>query len=376
VTAPDVVVIGGGVIGLAVAWRAAASGRAVVVCDPSPGQGASWVAAGMLAPVTEATAEEAALTRIGLASAALWPAFAADLATATGIDVGLRQEGTLQVAFDSDDRRALEEQYALHRQLGLESEWCSSRRCRTLEPLLSPNVRGGVFAPGDWQVDPRAVVTALIAALRFHEVPLRRLGVRRVRVGARGRATGVDLDDGTVLTAQTVVVCAGAHSAVAIGLSADVAPRVRPVKGEILRLQADPAEMPFTRIIRGSVEGRSVYLVPRSNGEVVIGATMQEAGFDTSVRAGAVHDLLHAAISLVPAIEELRMVETSAGLRPGTADNAPLLGPSTVDGLVFATGHHRNGVLLAPFTADVISRVLAGEDLPGEAGFLSARRFA
>jgi glycine oxidase len=329
----------------------------------------------MLAPVTEATAEEAALTQIGLASVALWPAFAADLATDSGIDIGLRQDGALQVAFDSDDRRALDEQLAVHRELGLASEWCSSPQCRTLEPLLSPQIRGGLFVRGDWQVDPRAVVTALIETLKRQEVVLHRHAIRRVRLGAQGRATGVELDDGTALMAGTVVVAAGAHSAAVTGLPARVAPPVRPVKGEILRLQADPADVPFTRTIRGSVEGRSVYLVARSNGEVVVGATMQEAGFDTTVRAGAVHDLLHAAISLVPALEELRLVEALAGLRPGTPDNAPLLGPSPVPGLVFATGHHRNGVLLAPFTADAILHVLAGDGLPGEAASLSARRF-
>ncbi|MCU4183510.1 glycine oxidase ThiO [Acidiferrimicrobium sp. IK] len=374
-TGPDVVVVGGGVIGLSLAWRAATAGMAVTVCDPTPGRGSSWVAAGMLAPVTEATTEERDLTRMGLASIARWPRFAADLEEETGVDVGLRQDGTLQVAFDNDDRRALDHLAAVHHDLGLASERCSSSRCRALEPALSPGVRGGLFAGDDWQVDPRSVVAALREALQRRGVPVLRTAVRSVGVGPGGRATGVDTDDGEFRRAGAVVLAAGADSAKVAGVPDAARPAVRPVKGEILRLRAEPTEVPFTRTIRGSVQGRSVYLVPRLNGEVVVGATMQEAGYDTTVRAGAVHDLLHAAIDLVPAIEELRLVEAAAGLRPGSPDNAPLLGASGTPGLLLATGHFRNGVLLAPLTADALVEVLAGRPLPADAAAGCAGRF-
>ena len=361
---------------MAVGWRAVAAGMHVVICDPAPGRGASWVAAGMLAPVTEARAAEAPLVRICLASVARWPAFAAELADDGGLDVGLRTEGTLQVAFDDDDRRAVDELLRVHRSLGLDSEWCSTTQCRELEPLLSPRVRGGLFVSGDWQVEPRAVVGALLTALARRGGHLRRRLVRRILCVPGGAVNGVELEDGSVVSANTVVLAAGAYSATLPGLEDSALPPVRPVKGEILRLQADPTVMPLTRNIRATVQGRSVYLVPRVNGEVVVGATMQEAGFDTSVRSGAIHDLLHAAIDLVPAIEELPLIETMAGLRPGTPDNAPLLGWSTVPGLVFATGHYRHGMLLAPYTADVLAEVLAGGDLPAEAASLSATRFS
>ncbi len=371
----DAVIVGGGIIGLTVGWKAAAAGLRVVVCDPAPGRGASWAAAGMLAPVTEATAEESELTRVGLASLTRWPRFAADLAADAGVDVELRQDGTLQVAFDGDDRRALDELLAVHRRLGLDSQWRASRQCRELEPLLSPRIRGGLFAPGDWQIDPRVVVTALIRAFANRGGRLCRSSARRLHFDARNSVGGVELAGGQVLAAGAVVIAAGAHSAVLGGLPPEATPPVRPIKGEILRLRADPEDLPFTRTIRGTARGRSVYLVARSSGEVVVGATMQEAGFDTTVRSGAVHDLLHAAIDLVPAIEELPIEETLAALRPGTPDNAPVLGPSSTPGLLFATGHHRNGVLLAPFTADAMLEVLTTGALPAEAASLGAGRF-
>lgn len=372
----DVVVIGGGVIGLAVGWRATAAGLSVTVCDPTPGQGASWVAAGMLAPVTEARAAEGPLIAAGLASVARWPSFAAALADDAGTDVALRQEGTIQVAFDGDDQRALADLADVHRKLGLTSEWRSRQECRQLEPLLNPRIRGGLEVAGDWQVDNRAVVTALAAAVAHRGGRIRRALVRRLVVGPGGDATSVELDDGTTLAAGTVVLAAGAHSTEMAALPPEVLPPIRPVKGEILRLAADPARPLVTRTVRASVQGRAVYLVPRRHGELVVGATMQEAGFDTAVRAGAVHDLLRAAIDLVPAVEELPLVEARAGLRPATPDNAPVVGATAVPGLVVATGHYRNGMLLAPITADTVVAVLAGGALPAEASAFRTGRFA
>jgi glycine oxidase len=373
--AGDVVVVGAGVIGLAVAWRAAQAGASVTVCDPHPGQGASWAAAGMLAPVTESSVVEAPLTRLGLESARLWPAFAAALTEAAGgVDVGLRDEGTLAVAFDGDDRRALDRLLRVHRSLGLASEWLSAADCRRLEPRLSPRIRGALQVAGDWQVDNRAVVRALTAAVSAAGATRRPEAVRRL-VGDGSRIDGVELEDGTSLSARTVVVAAGAHSAAIGGLPEVARPPVRPVKGEILRLAGDPADPVLTHTVRGSVEGRAVYVVPRRHGEVVVGASSQEAGFDTRVRAGAVEELLRAAVDLVPGLAELELVECRAGLRPGTPDNGPVLGRTPVPGLVLATGHYRNGLLLLPVTADAIGEVLAGRDLPEVAASFGLERF-
>ncbi|MCL2393970.1 MAG: glycine oxidase ThiO [Acidimicrobiaceae bacterium] len=373
--AVDVVVVGAGVIGLALSWRAAEAGRSVVLCDPHPGEGASWAAAGMLAPVTEASVVEAPLTRLGLESARRWPAFAAALSEAAGgAEVGLREEGTLAVAFDSDDRRQLEQLLRVHHSLGLTSEWLPAADCRRLEPRLSPRIRGALRVAGDWQVDNRAVVRALLTAVSAAGVTQRRVSVRRL-IGNGSRVDGVELADGTHLAAATVVLAAGAHSGTIEGLPAPARPPVRPVKGEILRLAGDPADPVLEHTVRASVEGRSVYVVPRRHGEVVVGASSQEAGFDTRVRAGAVEELLRAAVDLVPGLAELELVECRAGLRPGTPDNGPVLGRTPVAGLVLATGHYRNGMLLTPVTVDAIDEVLAGHDLPEVAAPFTLERF-
>lgn len=345
----DVAVIGGGVIGLACAWRAAQRGASVMVLDPAPGSGASHAAAGMLCPVTEVHYGEQPLLALNLASAQLWPSFAAELGgEAGGIDVGYRPEGTIAVAFDDDDLRALEELLRFQRTLGLEVERLPSRDCRSLEPQLSPRVRGGILVNGDHQVDNRRVVAALLVACE--------------RAGVRFERRAVDSVAG--VAAGSVVLAAGCWSA-----SLAEVP-VRPVKGQILRLAFDPACAPLRRNVRGLAAGRAVYLVPRATGELVVGATVEEQGFDTAVTAGAVHDLLRAAIDLVPGVAELEVVESRAGLRPGTPDNAPVIGRSTSDPrVILATGHHRNGILLAPVTADAVAAMLAGEAAPTVAAF-------
>lgn len=376
----DVVVVGGGIIGLTVAWRATRFGMTVTVCDPAPGRATSWVAAGMLAPVTEARAAEAPLVRLGLTSLQRWPSFAAELAADAGGDVddlGLRRDGTLQVAFDDDDRRALDELHQVHQVLGLASERVSGTRCRELEPMLSPWVRAGLVVPGDWQVDPRLVVGALGRALERRGGQVVRAEARRLlRAGdGSGPATGVALADGTVLHGRSVVLATGAAAVPLQGVPERAVPPVRPVKGEILRLRADPAAPPLTRTVRGTVKGQHVYVVPRRSGELVVGATMQEAGHDTLVRAGAVLDLLRNATDLVPVLGELSLAEAVAGLRPTTFDNGPALGPTAVPGLHVALGHFRNGVLLAPVTGDAVVDALAGGELRGPASAFGVARF-
>jgi glycine oxidase len=357
--AGDVLVVGGGVIGLGLAWRAAQAGMAVTVVDPSPGRGASWAAAGMLAPVTEVHYGEQALLRLNLAAADRWPGFAAELEEAAGRQVGYRRCGTLSVARDTDDNAALEDLYRFQLRCGLQVERLRSRDCRRLEPGLAPSVRGGVLAPADHQVDNRALAGALLAACE-------RAGVRLLADRATGlrldgeRVTGVTVAGGGSPAAATVVLAAGCWSRELGGLAAELLPPVRPVKGQLLHLRG-PADDP---LCRRNVRGLEVYVVPRADGRVVVGATVEEQGFDTRVTAGAVHDLLRAALELLPDVAELELVETVAGLRPGSPDNAPLLGPAGVDGLVVATGHYRNGILLAPVTADAVAELLATGRVP------------
>jgi glycine oxidase len=367
----DVVVVGGGAIGLAAAWRAAQAGMAVTVVDDAPGQGASWAAAGMLAPVTEVHYGERALLDLNLASAARWPSFAAELEEAGGRPVGYRPGGTLAVARDADDNAALEDLYQFQLRCGLEVERLRSRECRQLEPGLAPGIRGGVLAAGDHQVDNRALVEALLVACD-------RAGVRLVegRVAELtlegDRVTGVVLVGGERQAAGAVVLAAGCWSGRVGGLAAEVLPPVRPVKGQLLYLRG-PADRP---LCSRNVRGLEVYVVPRGDGRVVVGATVEEQGFDTQVTAGAVHDLLRAALELLPDVAELELAETVVGLRPGSPDNAPMLGPAGPDGLVVATGHYRNGILLTPVTADAIAELLATGRVPELIASFGPERFA
>jgi len=374
VTSHDTVVVGSGVIGLAVAWRLATRGRSVAIVDPHPGTGSSYAAAGMLAPATEAAWGEEELAALNVRALAAWPGFAADLETASDLVVGLRRDGTLLVAGDASDRVALEELLDYQRHLGLDSTWAPASRCRELEPYLAPGIRGGIFATGDASVDNRRLLAALGEASR-------RAGVVEVRsrvdaiVTAGGRAAGV-VAAGREIAASEVVVAAGWASGSLGGLDPRATPPVRPVKGQILRLRSSAGETILTRTVRALVQGSSVYLVPRTDGRVVLGATSEERGTDTTVTAGAVYGLLRDAARAVPALHELELVEARAGLRPGSPDNSPLVGPTAIPGVVVATGHYRNGILLAPVTADAVLELLEHGALPGWASHLDPRRLA
>jgi glycine oxidase len=364
-------VVGGGVIGLGIAWRAALAGMTVTVVDQAPGRGASWAAAGMLAPVTEVHYGEQALLALNLAAAARWPGFAVELEEASGRPVGYRPAGTLSVARDADDNAALEDLYQFQLRCGLEVERLRSRECRQLEPGLAPSIRGGVLAAGDHQVDNRALVEALLVAGQKAGVGL--VAGRAAELATDGdRVTGVVLAGGERLAAKTVVLAAGCWSGGLGGLAAEVLPPVRPVKGQLLHLRG-PADQP---LCSRNVRGLEAYVVPRSDGRVVVGATVEEQGFDIQVTAGAVHDLLRAALELLPDVAELELVETVAGLRPGSPDNAPMLGPAGPEGLVVATGHYRNGILLTPVTADTVAELLVTGRVPGPIAPFGPDRFA
>ena len=356
----DVVVAGGGVIGTAIAWRAAAAGLDTVLVDPAQGDAASLVAAGMLAPVSEALFGEGALLRINLLAVARFGSFAAELEEVTGHRVGLRREGTLAIAYDPGDYAALVRLTAFRRSAGLDAEELDSRACRKLESYLAPDVHGGVLFPGDWSVDNRRYAAALREAAT---AKVRMVQDRVTEVLTRdGRARGVRLADGGVIDSAQVVVAAGCWSGAIAGLPGQVRAAVRPVKGQLLRLR-HPDGMPpvISHTIRATVRGADVYLVPRAEGEVVVGATQEERGPDRTVTAGAVHDLLHDAMSVLPVTSELVLAETCAGLRPGTPDNGPIVGGFGVDGVLLATGHYRNGILMSPVTADAIVACLTGQ---------------
>jgi glycine oxidase len=356
----DVVVAGGGVIGTAIAWRAALAGLDVVLVDPDVGDAASGVAAGMLAPVSEALFGEGALLAINLLAVQRFPSFAAELEDVTGHEVGLRREGTLAIAYDPGDLAALLRLTAFRRSAGLDAEELDSRACRRLEPFLTPDVHGGVIFAGDWSVDNRRYAAALRVAMAAAKVPISRGRVTQAQV-ADGRVRGVGLADGTVIDSAAVVVAAGCASGTVAGLPGPLRAAVRPVKGQLLRLRHPEGIPPvISHTIRATVRGADVYLVPRADGEVVVGATSEERGPDRTVTAGAVHDLLHDAMSVLPVTGELILAETCAGLRPGTPDNGPIVGGCGVEGLLLATGHYRNGILMSPVTADAIVAALTG----------------
>jgi glycine oxidase len=339
------IVVGGGVIGLSVAWRAAQAGITVTVIDPDPGHGASWAAAGMLAPVAEAHFGEAALTRLLMVAAAHWPAFARELEQASGRPVGYRSEGALLVAVDGSDRAATDDELEYRLGLGLPARRLSASACRLSEPLLAPGIRGGVAFDGDHQVDNRLVVAALLEAVAAAGVTIVHDAVASIDLDSRqGNQSvgGVTTDAGRHVAAHAVVLAAGCHSRGISGLPEDERPPVRPVKGLTLRVRTDDPGLRLRRTIRGLVHGRSCYLVPRDDGSVVVGATVEEKGFDRSVSVGSVGDLLADARLLVPSLDEYTLVDATSGLRPGSPDN---------------------GILLAPVTADCVMGHLTGDDV-------------
>ncbi|WP_354699970.1 D-amino acid dehydrogenase [Paraconexibacter sp. AEG42_29] len=343
--------VGGGIIGLAIAWRAAGRGLAVTVCErgglPSY-LAAAHVAAGMLAPVAEADAQERALLAFGLDSAARWGTFAAELEADSGLDVGFRDCGTLVVARDRDEAEHVDREIRLREQLGVPVARLLPSAARRLEPALAPAIRAAFHAPGDHAVDPRAVCEALLVACERRGVTLR-AGCEVRSVGP----AGATLATGEHLPAGRVVIAAGAWAARIGGLPCL---RVRPVKGQLLRLAARAGEGPLLDHV---VRWDGGYLVPRQDGRIVLGATMEDRGYDTTVTALGVYELLRDAGELVPGVLELDLEAAIAGLRPATPDNAPLLG--AWEGVVLACGHHRNGVLLTPVTADRIVSLLVGE---------------
>ena len=352
----DVAVVGGGPIGLACAWRAAQRGARVVVLDAGE-PGAWYVAAGMLAPVSEAEFGERALLELGLESASRYAAFCAELE-----EPGYRGVGTLVVARDRDEAEALDRLAAFRTGLGMPVERLRPTQARALEPALAPTVRLALDIPSDHSIDPRKLVTALA-----RKCEVRRARVTRLDVSGE-RVTGV-IADGERISAGAVVVAAGVDVA-RLGMPDHARVPVRPVKGVVLRLRGDAS------LVSRTIRGADAYFVPRGDGRYVLGATMEERGWDTTPTAGGVYELLRDIGEVVPGVFELEIEQLIAGLRPATPDNLPAIGPGALDGLVWATGHFRNGILLTPVTADLVAAVLAGEALPEFAAAADPLRFA
>ncbi|WP_409484818.1 glycine oxidase ThiO [Arsenicicoccus dermatophilus] len=345
----DVVVLGGGVIGLSCALEIRRRGASVQLWDPAPGQGASHAAGGMLAPVSEASYDELDLLGLLLESHSRWPGFAQCLAELSGVDPDLQTQGSLHVGLTLDDAREVWRTQALLESYDLPVTRLSTREVRRLAPALAPGARTALVVESDLAVDNRRVVLGLLAACERAGVGLvRRAGEPLV---ADGAVVGVVAEDGTPTRCDTVVLATGVAAGRCAALSDLLPLPVRPVKGQILRMAG--ASGLLDRTVRGMVHGEHVYLIPRGHGELVIGATSEELT-DTQVTGRGLLELLRAATTLLPEVGELALVDAVARLRPGTPDNGPLLG-GDVPGLVVAAGHYRHGVLLAPVTADVVA---------------------
>jgi glycine oxidase len=355
----DVAVVGAGVIGLAVGWRAAQRGLNVVVLErgEAPARETSAVAAGMLAPISETLATELPLMRLGQASVDAYPDFVAELHDATGMDTGYLRCGTLLAARDGDEAEALARELALRESLGLPAHRLRASEARRLEPALAPTLRLALDVPDDHAIDPRKLTAALAQALTAAGGELRTNARVAELTTADGRVTGIRIAGGEHVVAEQVVVAAGPWSSSLDGVPDGASIPVHPVKGQILRLHDPSGPGLLTRVVRYT----GGYLVPRGDGRYVLGATMEERGFDTTVTAGAVFEMLRDAFELVPSVTELVIDELSAGLRPTTPDNAPAIGPGALPGLHWATGHFRHGVLLTPITAQMVLAGLTGE---------------
>ncbi len=360
----DVIVVGGGAVGMAVA-RALAPERSVLLVERDrPGRQASWAAAGMLCPQSEAE-EDGALFRFGLDSMSMYPGWVSELRDETGIDVEYREDGVLVLASGAEEWDALGRRAAWQRRIGLDAELLDPDAVARLEPLLTLEVAGGFFCPGDHQVRPRRLLDALERSCMLRGVDVAS-GAGAAAVLAAGDAVrGVRVGT-TEIHAPTVVVAAGAWSSSIDGLAPRV--EIRPRKGQILSLR-----MPGPRV-RRIVRWRHLYLVPRNDDALIVGGTDEDAGFDRNVTAGGVAALIDGARRMAAAVGAFPIEETWTGLRPMTPDGLPAIGEAGPDGLYYALGHYRNGILLAPATAEIVRAALAGDPAASYAGAFTPAR--
>ncbi len=347
-----VAIVGGGAIGLGLGFELVRQGTPAVVFERDrAGHGTSWLAAGMLSPDAEIGFEELELYRLNRESLRRWPDFARRVEDASGQSVDYRDEGTLIVADDRDSAEALRRLYSFQKEQGLDVEWLTGEEAREIEPFVAPRLSAAVFAPADHQVDNRRFVEALRGAFEAEGGTLHE-GTPVEAVVPDAERPAVVTADGERVDAHRVVVAAGVWSRELDGLE-PVAPPVRPVKGQMIQLHR---ERPFD--LQHVVRGPEAYLAPKSNGRVVVGATSEEKGFDTTVTAGGLYDLLEGAWEVVPGIYDLPVDDTWAGLRPASRDHAPVLGRTEAPGVLMATGHYRHGILLTPVTAEEMAHLI------------------
>lgn len=371
-----VAVVGGGLIGLSVGWRLARRGLAVAVFDAgAAGSGTSAAATGMLAAQAEHEPGGDPLLGLGLESLALWPAFRDDLERETGASIDYWEKGTLVVAVGRDEVDRLRARHALQLRAGLDARWMGASAVLDLEPGLRPNVAGGIYCPGDHQVDPRLTVGALRTAfLARGGLLVEGAAVGRLDLSG-GRVTGV-VADGQLCRAETVVVASGAAAASGGLLPEGLHLPLRPLKGQSMALRTRPLfgraqPLPVNHVVWTA----EVHIAPKSDGRMIVGATMEEAGFEPSVTAGGLYALLDGVRRVLPGVEEMAIEGVWTGFRPTTEDDAPVLGASATPGLVFATGHHRNGFLLAPVTARAIETLVLDGQITGAAAGFGLGRF-
>lgn len=366
-----IVIVGGGIMGLGIGWYLARAGQEVEILERGEaGRGASWAAGGMLAPHAESEPGEESLTPLLVEGLRRWPDFVKELEAETGMSVDYRQDGALLVALDQDDARKFRFWYEFLRDLKQPVEWLSGYEVRKMEPYLSRSAVAAIWSPHDYHVNNQLVVLALRKAFEQAGGRLREHTPVEEVVISNGRVQGVRAG-GEMVEADVVVIAAGAWSRDLPGLPESVRPPVRPVKGQVVILQMPPDEPLLQRVV-WCVDA---YLVPRSNGHLLVGATVEEVGFDPHLTAGGVYHLLRRAWELLPAVYDLPIVDMLVGFRPTSRDDAPILGPTEVEGLVMATGHHRNGILLAPITAQTVSHFILTGELPPEIRPFTLERF-
>lgn len=362
VATKEIAVVGAGVIGLTTAFALAQADHRVILIDPFPGRGASFVAAGLIAPVTEAVYGEESLVELSLEAARRWPEHADDINSHSAFDCGLDRSGTLFVAHDRNDQERVRAQVPLYQRLGLETHWRGRETLKQLEPLLAPSIRGGLEVPGDIQVDNRRLISSLTDALTSYGVTILRETVREVVV-ANGRVTGVTTEHRRIRSSH-VVLCVGYNIGAISGLPDRDHLSLRPVKGQILRLlQRDP-HLRLRRSVRALVAGSAIYLVPRASGQLVVGATVEEQGLAHAPTAGGAYTLLRDAIAVVPSVAEAEFESIEVGFRPAALDNAPIIGPGSNEGLIYALGCYRHGVLFSPVVAASVAELIRTGEVP------------
>ena len=367
----DVAVVGAGLIGLSIAWRLAQTGRSVAVVERgSVGSGASLAATGMLAPAAEHEPGSDLLLPLALESLRRWPVFRDALQAASGREIDYRADGTLVIAIGRDEVERLRFRHDLQRRSGVAAEWLSGPEVRAREPLLRPNVTAGILCPLDAQVDPRLVMDALLGACEAAGVVISE-GVAVEGLERRGgRVTGLHAA-GRTLAADTVILSAGAWSGEASLLPGDLAVPVRPLKGQSLALRTTKRTGTLSRMVWTD----AVHMAPKSDGHLIVGATVEDCGFTSGVTAGGLFALLEGARRVLPGIEEMAIDAVWSGFRPTSDDDAPII-EEAAPGLVVATGHHRNGYLLAPATADAVATLLTEGALPDFARGFGRARFS